>query len=383
MDPYSQQPNQGYGPQQYGQNPNQPGLPNQYGQAGYGQPQSQQVPQQAQIVNPQVYQPQGYYAQQSTYQTQQQYPQNTTYNQYGQYAAQSYGSGKTSRFPFSLKGKALIGVAGFVVVLAGIFGITKLSADSPNDLLLTAIENQLKLTSMHVVLSSEAPKLKSTTKVNYYVDFTDVSSPKSAGTVESAFAFLNAKSEVAAEFNANKRDVYVKFSNPAYDSWIVTTDSDEQTLSVGKASNLARVRDLALTSNSIFGIVMSGDFPKDIRANTMKSIKNRSAYTITSTELVSEGNSSVRKYAVKLNKDAIREIQKTASESLAAPFVELSDTEKTYNFFVDTKRKYITKIEQSDSEGSTTITYSEQNQAFEASLPGVSISPDKYLSTLK
>jgi hypothetical protein len=401
MDPNSQQPTQGYGPQQYGQQYTPQPMPQ--GQAAYSsyqqvpqqvvqpqvvQPQQMQMPQGAQSMNTapqaQVYQPQTFYPQsQSQYQTAQSYPQTTAYNQYGQYSAQNFSSGSSGGILHSLKSKAVMGVAGFIVVVAGIFGIAKLSADSPNDMFYSALDNQLKLSSVHVVLSSSAPKLNSTTKVNYYVDYLDPSSPKSAGTVESAYAFLSTKSEVAAEFNANKNDVYVKFNTPSFENWILTTESDQQLLASRKATNLSQVRDLALDANSVFGVVMSGDFPKDIRSDAMKSIKNKSAYTITPGETTGEGDSTVRKYTVRPNRAILEEIQKSAADKLGATFQEYSDNNKDFSFYIDTKRKFITKIEQSDEESTYSITFSEQNQAFQATPPASSVTTDAYLSTIK
>lgn len=394
MDPNSQQPTQGYGPQQYGQQ--YPPQPVPQGETAYSpyqqvvqpqimQPQHMQTPQATQGMSmapqAQVYQPQSYYLQ-SQYQATQAYSQTNAHNQYGQYSAQNFSSGSGGILR-SLKNKAVMGVAGFIVVVAGIFGITKLSADSPNDMFYSALDNQLKLSSVHVVLSSSAPKLNSTTKVNYYVDYLDPSSPKSAGTVESAYAFLSTKSEVAAEFNANKNDVYVKFNTPSFENWILTTEADQQLLASRKATNLSQVRDLALDANSVFGVVMSGDFPKDIRNDAMKSIKNKSAYTITPGEVSGEGDSSVRKYIVRPNRAILEEIQKSAADKLGATFQAYSDNNKDFSFFVDTKRKFITKIEQSDDESTYSITFSEQNQAFQATPPASSVTTDAYLSTIK
>lgn len=358
---------QSYYPQNQQQTQN-----DQYGQAGgYGT----YSPYSAGQYQTTQYQAAQYPSSQYTSQYQSQYP--------NQYPSAGYPS-KTSRYPFPVKKSLFFGIVGLTVLVGGIFGITKLSSQSPSELFLSALENQMKVKSMHVVLSMATPKLNATTKVNYYVDLSNPSAPKSAGTVENSSAFLRTKIEVAAEFNANYKDVYAKFTNPAYENWILTTESDKQQLSSSKASYLSLVRDLALGANSVQGVILSGSFPKDVRSSTVKSYKSRAAYSIVSNELVNDKGTAIRKYSVKLDRDAINEIQKSVAEKFGAEFEPVSEVEKTFTFFVDTKRKLITKIEQTSTDNNIyTLTFSEHNKPFDSNPPESSVAAEVYLAGLK
>lgn len=401
MDPYSQQSNQGYSPQQYGQNPAQPNQLDTGAYSGYAQSTPQIIQPNTQpgqsAMNQQAYQAQPYYGQAAapTVQTDI-YSQPAAYNAYGQYNAGQYQANSyagqypnssydqgSGRWGFPFKKQLIFGVIGLMLIVAGVFGIRTLSAQSPNDVFLSALENQLKIKTMHVVLSSATPKLNATTKVNYYVDLSQPSSPKAAGTVENSSAFLRTKIEVAAEFNASNKDVYTRFTNPAYENWILSTESDESLLNSSKASNLSLVRDLALGANSVQGIVLSGSLPKELRASTMKAYKNKSAYSVTATEVASTEGAQIRKYTVSLNKNVVNEIQKSVTESLGLTYSPVSEGDKSYTFYVDTKRKFITKIEQNDADNTYSLTFSEQNQSFDTTPPQSSVTTDVYLSQLQ
>ncbi len=418
MDPNQYQPSQPQAPTPfYGKNPYQTGATAGYtASPGVGQPQptgSYQPsvsPYQPQVVTPQAAASAPAYGQLSNTQYTQpdpnaQYGQpyasgvpqamafgatpqsgygynSQTYDPYNQYGGQSYGSVPSTkrRLPFSGINKVFVGVISVTLLVAGFFGITRLSADSPDDLFYAALDNQMKLKSLHVVMTNNVPKLNTVTKVNYYLDVSDPSKPHSAGTVENSIAFLRTKTEVAAEFNAAQEDVYVKFITPSFDKWVVTTASDTQLLASSKAINISRVRDLSLAANNIGGIVLSGQFPKQLRSDTMKSLKSRSAYTVVRSELVSEGDTQLRKYVVTVNRDTLREIQKGASENLGVEFVDFSELGSEFSIFVDTKRKFITKIDQSDNDSTLSYVFSEQNQSFQATPPGDAIGLDQYLS---
>lgn len=308
-----------------------------------------------------------------------------TYDPYSQFGGQAYGSVPSTkrRLPFPVFNTVFVGVLAVTLLVAGFFGISRLSADSPDDVFYAALENQMKLKSMHVVMTNNVPKLNSTTKVNYYLDVSDPARPLSAGTVENAIAFLRTKTEVAAEFNASQDDVYVKFITPAFDKWVITTASDKQLLASTKAINISRVRDLSLAANNIGGIVMSGQFPKQLRSDTLKALKSRSAYTVVRSETVSEGDTQLRKYIVKINRDVLREIQKGASDSLGVTFTDFSELDQEFNIFVDTKRKFITKIDQSEDDSNLTYVFSEQNQTFQATPPSGAVGLDQYLAAQK
>lgn len=106
---------------------------------------------------------------------------------------------------------------------------------------------------------------------------------------------------------------------------------------------------MAAHINTITGEVLVGNFSESMRTDLMKHIKEKSVYTINSSEEVTVDGQKMTRYDIKFNIEALNELNKKAIKALGLPDDDYedqdTDPDQTNMLWIDNATNRIVKVE--------------------------------------